>query len=195
MQQIVQDLLDRSILDAGRLVLQRRPTLLSEVMLAAQGMFSPIAEQHGIDFVVRAADDLPLVNVDASRLIQALSNLISNAMKFTPAGGRVAVTAAGGGIGDLATESDLDPPMVCISVSDTGVGIPEDDIAHVFDWYWHSQLTAGAGAGLGLAIAKGLIEAHDGELHVHSVSGRGTTFWLTLPALPVAASIEADQPV
>jgi signal transduction histidine kinase len=188
MQKIVQDLLDRSILDAGRLVLHKRPTTGSELIFGAQAMFAPIAEQHGIEFVVRAADDLPLLDADASRLTQALSNLISNAMKFTPAGGRVVVTAAGGSIAGLVTQDATDPPMVCIAVSDTGPGIPEEDIAHVFDWFWHSHRVASDGAGLGLAIAKGLIEAHGGRLSVHSVLGLGSTFSFTVPAMTAVAS-------
>jgi signal transduction histidine kinase len=193
MKQIVQDLLDRSTLDAGRLVLHRHPTAVSDVIGAANAMFGPIAEEHSIELVVRTADDLPQLDADPSRLLQALSNLISNAIKFTPAGGRVVVSAAGAATFIVPTDDEADSPMVYFSVSDNGPGIPEDDVAHVFDWSWHSQREAGAGVGLGLAIAKDLVEAHDGRLHVNSVPGRGSTFWFTVPASVELVVAQADR--
>jgi signal transduction histidine kinase len=192
MQQIVQDLLDRSTLDAGRMVLRRHPTAVSDIIGAAKAMFAPIAEEHSIDFVVRTANELPQLDADPSRLLQALANLISNAMKFTPAGGRVVLCAAGGGADVVPTVDEVDSPMVFFSVSDNGPGIPEDDVAHVFDWFWHSQRDAGAGVGLGLAIAKDLIEAHHGRLHVNSVPGRGSTFWFTVPTVMALVAAQTD---
>jgi signal transduction histidine kinase len=192
MQQIVQDLLDRASLDAGRLVLRRHPTDVCDIMRAAKEMFAPIAEEHSIEFIVRTADELPQLDVDPSRLLQVLSNLISNAMKFTPAGGRVVVSASGGGMGVVPADGEVDSPMVCFSVSDNGPGIPEDDVAHVFDWFWHSQRAGGAGAGLGLAIAKDLVEAHQGRLHVNSVPGLGSTFWFTLPASTALVTTQCE---
>ena len=193
MQQVVQDLLDRATLDAGRVVLHRRPTAVSDIIGAARAMFAPIAEEHSIDFVVRTAAELPQLDADPSRLLQALSNLISNAMKFTPAGGRIVVCAAADGADVVPTVDEVDSSDVSFSVSDNGPGIPEDDLPHVFDWFWHSQADGGAGAGLGLAIAKDLIEAHHGRLHVDSVVGRGSTFWFTVPSVSARVATPTDH--
>jgi signal transduction histidine kinase len=169
MQQIVHDLLDRASLDAGRLALDRRPTNVSEAIGAAQVMFSPMAEEQSVELLVEGEGGLPLVNADAHRLLQVLSNLLSNAMKFTPPGGRV-VLAAGPSTGGVR-----------FTVSDTGRGIPAEELPHVFDWFWQSERGGKIGTGLGLAIASGLVEAHGGRLHVESAVGHGTTFWFTLP--------------
>jgi signal transduction histidine kinase len=178
MQQIVRDLLDRASLDAGRLALQRRPTPVWEVVGAAQLMFVVgAAEEEEVEFTVECADWLPEIDADPGRLLQVLANLLGNAMKFTPAGGRVALTVRASG-----WEAAGDAGSVCFTVSDTGPGIAPEDLAHVFDWFWQSDRTRRGGAGLGLAIARGLIEAHGSRLQVESVPGKGSTFWFTLPA-------------
>jgi signal transduction histidine kinase len=188
MQQIVEDLLDRASLDAGSLALNRRPTAVAEVFDAAQQMFAPVAAQRSIELVLRRASDAPSVDADPQRLLQVLSNLISNAMKFTPAGGRVELLAQN--VEDDRTELKMagqERTAVRFTVSDTGAGISSDDLAHVFDWYWHSPSGNSSGAGLGLAIAKGLIEAHRSRLNVESALGRGSSFWFTMPAAKLNA--------
>jgi signal transduction histidine kinase len=169
MQQIVHDLLDRASLDAGRLALDRRPTNVSEAIGAAQAMFSPVAEEQSVELLVEGDGGLPLVHADAHRLLQVLANLLSNAMKFTPPGGRVVLAAKPSTGG------------VRFTVTDTGRGIPAEELPHVFDWFWQSERGGKIGTGLGLAIASGLVEAHGGRLHVESSVGHGTTFWFTLP--------------
>ncbi|HEU0079833.1 MAG TPA: hybrid sensor histidine kinase/response regulator [Longimicrobiaceae bacterium] len=181
MQQIVRDLLDRASLDAGRLALERRPTAVSDVVGAVQVMFVVAAEEE-IELAVECEEGLPEIDADPGRLLQVLANLLSNALKFTPAGGRVALrvrTAA-------AEEGNGGADAVCFVVSDTGPGIPPEDLPHVFDWFWQSDRTRRGGAGLGLAIARGLIEAHGSRLHVESAPGKGSTFWFTLAAVPAA---------
>jgi signal transduction histidine kinase len=183
MQQIVDDLLDRASLDAGNLALHRRATTVAEVFDAAQLMFAGVAEERSIDFVLRHGSSVVTVNADPDRLLQVLSNLISNAMKFTGAGGRVELIAQ-------TVEDDLSAAVragkqgqaVRFTVSDTGTGISTEDLTHVFDWYWQSPTGKKKGAGLGLAIAKGLIEAHQQRLNVESVLGVGSSFWFTMPA-------------
>jgi signal transduction histidine kinase/DNA-binding NarL/FixJ family response regulator len=180
MQQIVQDLLDRAALDAGRLTLERQPTAVGDVVGGAQVMFSPVAEERGLEFVVESEADLPPVNADPRRLLQVLANLLSNAMKFTAPGGRVVLSAA------VSPEEHSDARLagggaIRFAVSDTGTGIPPEDLAHVFDWFWRSRPGGRSGTGLGLAIAKGLIEAHGGRLGVESVPGRGSNFWFSVP--------------
>jgi signal transduction histidine kinase/DNA-binding NarL/FixJ family response regulator len=183
MQQIVEDLIDRASLDAGSLALHRRATPVTELFEAASAMFAAVAQQHRINLVLRSPDDLPSVDVDPHRLLQVLSNLINNAMKFTPAGGRVELLAQ-------KVDDDLSDALLAgrhrsavrFTVNDTGSGISSDDLIHIFDWYWQSPTGNKRGAGLGLAIAKGLIEAHLSRLNVESVLGTGSSFWFTMPA-------------
>lgn len=183
MQQIAWDLVDRSSLEAGRLTLERQPVDVADAIGAVQAMFALDAEEHALEFAVESDADLPRVDADVRRLLQVLSNLLSNAMKFTPAGGRVVLSArasedeeptvsrpAGGGLGGVR-----------FAVSDTGPGIPREDLDHVFDWFWHSRRQGRSGAGLGLAIAQGLVRAHHSDLQVDSRPGRGCTFSFTLP--------------
>jgi signal transduction histidine kinase len=183
MQQIVEDLLDRASLDAGRLALHRRPTPVAELFDATRLMFGAVAAERAIDLVLKDGADLPAIDVDPHRLLQVLSNLLSNAMKFTPSGGKVQLLAQA--VDDELGETLLKGaggPAVRFTVSDTGVGIPPGDLRHVFDWYWQSPKGPHKGAGLGLAIAKGLIEAHSSRLNVESVPGLGSSFWFTVPA-------------
>jgi signal transduction histidine kinase len=182
MQQIVHDLLDRASLDSGSLVLDRQTIQLPGLLDAARVMFVPVAEDHGVSFRVESGVDLPPVDADPARLLQVLSNLLGNAIKFTPAGGRVVLSVSPdedvftGGIG-----SGERSPAIRFSVGDNGPGITSEDLGHIFDWFWQSKRDGRSGTGLGLAIARGLIEAHQGRLRVDSSPGRGSTFWFTLP--------------
>jgi len=179
MQQIIQDLLS---LNAGRLPLIRESIAVSDVMGTVQAMFRPLAGEEGLEFAIEYAGDLPRVDADPHRLQEVLSNLLGNAMKFTPAGGRVVLSAR-------AASDQENRPSVRFAVSDTGPGIPEQDLPHVFDWFWHSQTGKRASTGLGLAIAKDVVEAHRAHLMVESAPGSGSTFWFNLP---VCESTEED---
>ena len=195
MQQIVQDLLDRASLDAGTLALELEPTAVAEVVDEVQGMFAPVAEEHALELVVDKGVDLPLIDADPRRLLQVLSNLLSNAVKFTPAGGRV-VLSVEKAVGDsVVGHGAPGRGSVRFAVRDTGPGMPPEDVAHIFDWFWHSPKGGGGGTGLGLAIAKGLIEAHHGSLRVETAPGQGSTFWFTVPAaMPGSAQLPAVPP-
>src|SRR5690606_40475472 len=103
----------------------------------------------------------PTVAADHDRILQVFSNLIDNAIKFTPRGGRVTVRAEGG------------DHEVVFSISDTGPGIPQEQLAHLFEPFWQAKRARRAGAGLGLAIARGIVEAHGGWIRVESETGRG----------------------
>jgi signal transduction histidine kinase/DNA-binding NarL/FixJ family response regulator len=172
MQQIVGDLLDRASLDSGRLILEREPTAVAEVVALMQAMFGLVAEERALEFIVNTTPDLPEIDVDPRRIEQVLSNLLRNAMKFTPSGGRVELSAL---------PSGGHPDGVRFAVSDTGPGIPAEDLGHIFDWFWRSPQGGRSGTGLGLAIARGLIEAHGGQLTVESVHRQGSTFSFTMP--------------
>ena len=175
MSELVSDLLDLGKIEAG-LDPYREPTDLIPLIGEALRMVTPHAEARRI--VLRA--DLPgeaWVSVVASRMRQALINLIDNGVKYTPEGGHVCVvavfSAGSGGAG-----------MVTVRITDTGIGIPARDLPHVFDKFYRVQDTATrgiSGTGLGLAITKSIVDAHDGHIRVESVEGAGTTFVVELP--------------
>ena len=177
MQEIVHNLLDRARLDAGQLSLDRQPTHVSDIIAPIHEMFAPVAAGRGLELTVESVAGLPPMDVDPYRLQQVLSNLLGNAMKFTPAGGRVLLAAR------LDEQESADaPPAIRFAVSDTGPGIVPEALPHIFDWLWQAPRGGREGAGLGLAIARGLIEVHGGRLSVETAPGQGTTFWFSLPA-------------
>jgi signal transduction histidine kinase len=141
-------------------------------------MFDPVAHERWISLRVETEPSLPRVNGDANRLVQVLSNLVSNAIKFTPPGGEVRVSA----VRSAEDPTNVGVTGVRFTVSDTGVGIASEDLPHVFDWFWHTRRDQRNGTGLGLAIAKGLVDAHEGILRVKSEEGHGSSFWFTVPA-------------
>ena len=184
MQQIAEDLLDRNSLDAGRLVLEREPTAILDVIGAAQALFAPVAREHEVELVVEGNVDLPPINADRRRLLQILSNLLGNAIKFTPPGGRVELSARSAeNEAAVARTAGAPGSAVRFQVTDTGPGIPPADLGHIFDWFWHSDDSERSGTGMGLAIAGGLVQAHGARLHVESAPGDGSTFWFTIPAI------------
>jgi signal transduction histidine kinase len=167
---LIDDLLDVSRIDAGRFSVDRQPEHVQLLVLEARELLSPLAEEKGVVSEFEAKRDLPIVAVDRERLLQVFSNLIGNAVKFTPAGGNVQVKVDGAN------------GEVVIRIRDTGPGITETDLPHIFDRFWQAKRTGRAGAGLGLAIAKGIIEAHDGRIWAESEPGNGAAFYFTLPA-------------
>jgi PAS domain S-box-containing protein len=170
MSRLIQDLLDVSNIEAGHLSLERGPVQVEPILDRAVQMFAGAAVSHDVALVHSIEDGLPPVDADSERLLQVLANLLSNAVKFTPDGGRISLSAQRVG------------HEVRFAVADSGPGIPGEDLAHVFDRYWHAKRTARtSGSGLGLAIAKGLVEAHGGRLDVQSRSGEGCVFAFTIP--------------
>ena len=172
--QIVQDLLDHASLDAGKLVLNREAIAPRDIVRAAQILFAMAAEDKSIEFLVDVTDELPLIMVDRNRVLQVITNLLSNAMAFTPAGGRVTLTVS---------LSDGPASAVLFRIADTGSGIDPEEIAHIFDWYWQSGRKRRGGAGLGLAIASRVVQAHGSRLFVASTVGVGTTFSFGFPGV------------
>jgi signal transduction histidine kinase/DNA-binding NarL/FixJ family response regulator len=183
MQEIAQDLLDHASLDSGGFLLHRKPTSVAAVLGTLQLVFEGIAKERSLELFIDSGADLPLMDADEHRLVQALSNLLSNALKFTPSGGHIDLRAyRGADASDSTSASKGDDGAVRFVVRDTGPGIPPEDIGHVFDWFWKASRDQAGGAGIGLAIAKGLVEAHQSRLHVESGPGQGSTFWFTIPA-------------
>ncbi len=164
---LIGDLLTASMLDGGALHLDRSPENAASLLAEAVDLHRAAADKRGLRLEVQADEGLPAVLVDRRRILQVVDNLIGNAMRFTPAGGRVSaeVRARGG--------------EVAVSVSDTGPGIAPEAQGRVFDRFWHDKKSGGAG--LGLAIAKGIVEAHGGTISVASTPGQGATFTFTLP--------------
>ena len=169
MSRLLEDLLDISNAEGGRLALEARPEEIGPIVHEAQDAFQLRATELGLELRAEVAPELPSVLVDRPRVLQVLSNLIANSLKFTPPGGTVIVRAEPAG-------SELR-----LSVLDTGIGIARADLEYVFDRFWQVRRAERASAGLGLAIAKSVVEAHGGRIWVESTEGHGTLFCFTLP--------------
>lgn len=178
-QSLIEDLLDFAKMESGTFSLTKAPTCVTSLLDEITHLFAPMADESGLCLAVEAPDPQWYVVCDKERVSQVLSNLIGNAIKFTPRGGHVTVTAhpRGGGI--------------LFSVRDDGPGMAPEVIAHVFERYWQPKETRGRrSAGLGLSIAKGIVAAHGGEIWVESGVGVGSEFFFSLPdamVLPRAA--------
>jgi signal transduction histidine kinase len=169
MQSLIDDLLDLARIEAGALVV--RPSLeeLVPILEEAREVFEDQAERKGIEIVVSGGDGELEARVDRDRILQALANLLDNAVRFTPEGGRVDLGVADGG-------DDLE-----VTVSDTGPGIAPEMVGHLFDRFSQGDGAGRGGAGLGLAIVEGVAIAHGGTVSVESAVGQGARFVLRLP--------------
>jgi PAS domain S-box-containing protein len=169
MDALIQDLLDAARIDAGQLHVQTRPIDVGRLMASSVDMLEPLASAREQTLELDVEPRLPMVQGDAARLEQVLSNVVGNAIKYTPRGGRITLAAR---VTDDAT--------VTVEVSDSGPGIPPDQLPHVFDRYWQSARTGRHGAGLGLPIARGIVEAHGGRIWVENRADGGTVVRFTL---------------
>jgi signal transduction histidine kinase len=165
MNRLIQDLLDVARMATGRLPINMKPVAPSVLLDNAVELMRPLAIQRTLTLESACNEGLPFVNVDVERMGQVFSNLIGNAIKFTPAGGRITVRAEGA------------DGKVWFSVTDTGPGIPPEQIGRVFAEFWQARKSDSRGIGLGLTIAKGIVEAHGGTMGVSSEVGVGTRFW------------------
>jgi chemotaxis family two-component system sensor kinase Cph1 len=167
MKSMIDDLLDLASIEAHRFTLHVQPVESRGLVEEAVQIASPLADAKQITLAVELIDT-PSLHADPERILRVLSNLLGNAIKFTPRKGTITVRAAR--LGD-----DLS-----ITVADTGPGIPAGDLPHVFDRYWKTSTTSSPGTGLGLYIASGIIEAHGGKIRAES-SAAGASFTFTLP--------------
>lgn len=169
---LASNLLELSKIDSGLITLDLRPGDLRGVVEAAFQQAEPVAVRKGVELVVEMPEAPVRLPHDPPRLGQVVANLVGNAVKFTPAGGRVTITL---------TET-LEGAR--IAVTDTGIGIPADEIPHLFERFWRGSRSPerGSGSGLGLAIARSITELHGGRIEVVSEPGAGSTFTLSLPA-------------
>jgi PAS domain S-box-containing protein len=170
MNRLIQDLLDVARIEGGRLTIQCRCEDPAALAAEAAEAFRPIAAEKSLALDYDAAPGLRAVHADRDRVLQVLSNYLNNAVKFTPAGGRVGLRVA-----------PTDAGGVRFAVSDTGPGIAEADLPNVFERHWQARTTAHLGTGLGLAIARGIAQAHRGRAYAESEVGAGSTFVLELP--------------
>ena len=166
---LIQDLLDVSRLEAGQLRVDPQPVSPAELFDTAAAMFRPAATARHVTLATEMAGEPPPVMADRVRANQVLSNLIANALRFTPPEGRITLRAA------------LQRAEVVFSVTDTGPGIAPEHLPFLFDRFWQAEKSSRAGAGLGLSIARGIVEAHQGRLWAESELGRGSTFSFSLP--------------
>ncbi|MER6634642.1 HAMP domain-containing sensor histidine kinase [Streptomyces microflavus] len=179
LQHIIDDLQDLAAADAGVLRLHPEPVPVEELLGQVAAAHQARAETAGVTLTV-VAGAAPVLHADPVRLRQAVGNLVSNAVRHTPAGGKVTLRAYGEGPG-----SGPGPEVVVIEVADTGTGIPAADLPYVFDRFWRAEKSRSrrtGGSGLGLAIVRKLAEAHGGTAGATSTEGQGSAFTLRLPA-------------
>jgi PAS domain S-box-containing protein len=166
---LIQDLLDVTRIEAGRLPVEPIPISSRELVMSAADAYAPVAAESSLGLETEIEGRLPEVLADGPRVFQVFSNLVSNAIKFTPAGGLVRLGAR------------PDDGAVRFWVSDNGPGIPAEQMPHLFQRFWQGRPGDRRGAGLGLAIAKGIVEALGGCIWVDANPGAGVTFTFTLP--------------
>jgi signal transduction histidine kinase len=168
---LIDDLFQLTKLDAGGLILEISPNSLTDLISDTLESFSQLAEKKNIRLSGEVSDGTDPVNMDTKQIGRVINNLVSNALRYTPGGQEVEITAF------------RDGDKVEVRVRDTGEGIPPEDLPHLFDSFYRGEKSrnrATGGAGLGLAIARGIILAHEGEIWVESHPGEGTTFIFTV---------------
>jgi signal transduction histidine kinase len=169
MERLIGDLLDLAQINAGQLVVAQQTFEARSVVHDSLEIFKPLAAEKQVHLVSDVREEGLQLYCDRDRVLQVLSNLLGNAIKFTPEAGSVTVSAERVG------------RELIFVVSDTGPGIPEEQLAHIWDRFWSVKKPQMTGVGLGLFIAKGLVEAHGGRIWADSTVGTGTTFYFTLP--------------
>jgi signal transduction histidine kinase len=179
MNRLIQDLLDVARTEAGKLAIECNRIPVAQVVLDSIETQKAFAAAASLELEVDLGPDLPDVWADRDRVLQVFENLVGNAIKFTGPGGRI-------GVGAVPRDRE-----VLFWVSDTGSGIPSDDVPRVFDRFWQARRAERRGAGLGLPIVKGIVEAHGGRVWLESTPGLGSTFFFTIPTV---ARVEQGLP-
>jgi signal transduction histidine kinase len=174
MRRLIHDLLDLGATEARGFVLCRTREVAGVLVQEAIESVQALARVKQILLVADIPPDLPGLDVDRWRVLQIFSNLLGNAIKFSPHAGRVVVSARFGG-----------DSFVAFTVSDQGPGIASTDLPHVFDRYWQVGRNRRGDVGLGLAIAKAIVEAHGGNISANSVLGQGSQFSFALPTCAI----------
>jgi PAS domain S-box-containing protein len=166
---LLADLLDFARIQSGTFAVVKSTGRLSDAVMPAIDRMRTLAEAKRQILEVEIPSNLPTVAIDVQRIGQVVSNLVSNAIKFTPQEGAIRVSASQRG------------HQIVLSVADTGPGIPQEHLAKIFDRFWRTPGTSQEGSGLGLSIAKGIVEAHGGTIWAESQVGKGSSFVFTMP--------------
>ena len=168
-------------MEGGRLSIAQSRLSAQQILAETITAHEALAAEAHLELRLDAADDLPDLWADHERLLQVFENLLGNAIKFTPAGGRITVGA------------EPRDDQVLFWVSDTGIGLGAHELPHVFERLWQASGAGRHGAGLGLPIVKGLVEAHGGRVWVESNPGEGSTFRFTIPTAGPSESWRAES--
>ncbi|MBN1401098.1 MAG: hybrid sensor histidine kinase/response regulator, partial [Anaerolineae bacterium] len=176
LQDLVNDILDLSRIDAARLPMFRELSDVRAIVQDAVATVNPLFEQKGLTLTIECAADLPKLFVDRTRIRQAILNLLNNAVRFTDQGG-------------ITIRVERSDEAVLLHVSDTGVGIPQDQLERIFEQFTQVEIGSRSrgGAGLGLAISRQFVELHGGRMWAESETGKGSTFSVSLPLPGVVA--------
>lgn len=172
MDDLIEQMLDVATMEAGRFAVTLSPCDVDGLSRDILEMYSELAASRGIRLVRSGEQDGLTILADRGRILQVLSNLVGNALKFTPEGGQVTIS------------HQLQGECVKFSVADTGPGLEPEHTSHVFDRFWKREANGQAGTGLGLFIAKNIVAAHGGDIWVEGKKGSGATFAFTIPAAP-----------
>jgi signal transduction histidine kinase len=182
MNRLIHDLLNVARMETGRLAIEARDVEPAQLIANAIELMQPLASEASISLVTDLSEALPLVSADVERIGQVFSNLLGNAIKFTPAGGTITLRA------------DAVDGRVWFSVTDTGPGIAKEHVDQVFGQFWQGRKTDRRGIGLGLTIARGIVEAHGGKIGLDSEIGVGTRFWFSLQSSALRRASRATRP-
>jgi signal transduction histidine kinase len=189
--QLITGILDISRMEAGEMKISKSPFELEDVLSTALSTVAPHARRKKLTLHCTLEPGLPLVFGDRDKVRQVLLNLIGNAIKFTPEGGRIEIAAMVATLAQPAPDLPADSPRgVRIWVKDSGIGVPLEHQKRVFDPFFqvdNSSTREYGGTGLGLSIVRRLVEAHGGAVWVDSENGKGSTFAFTIPLAPAAA--------
>jgi signal transduction histidine kinase/ActR/RegA family two-component response regulator len=180
-EHLIRDLLDINAIESGQFSIEKRPLDTANTLLASIESQQGLAASSSVILASDLSPDLPLLDADEERLLEVLENLIGNAVKFTSAGGTTTVGAA-------EREKEL-----LVWVKDTGPGIPQEQLSHLFDRFWQGTKGDRRGAGLGLTICRAIVEAHGGRIWAESELGTGTTVFFTLPTRGRAPKTDRTQ--
>jgi PAS domain S-box-containing protein len=172
MAQLIDSLRDATMIETGHFTITPQAEDVGGLVEEAFKTLEPQAESKSLQLSIEVEAQLSTVFCDRERVLQVIANLVGNAIKFTGKGGEIRIAAKRSG------------DLLCCSISDTGTGIPEQQLAHVFERYWKGHPDTREGTGLGLCIAKGIVEVHGGTIWVESTVGVGSTFLFTLPLAP-----------
>lgn len=173
--QMVEELLELSRIESGQVPFRLQATAVSDLLLTPMDRLRPQAQRKRITMALNVTANLPPVLADAERVQRVVTNLLHNAVKFTPEGGKVTVSAG---------HWSQDPGQIIISVKDSGVGIAAEEVPRIFERFYKSDRARtrnGGGTGLGLAISRHIVQAHQGRIWVTSSEGKGSTFSFILP--------------